>query len=69
MIRFLCAVPASAQSIRDDLWVTNGYVYTTTILDNTRLVSRILHDSFACPRPDPSSYSWPARPRMRTDQE
>ncbi|MEP7027307.1 MAG: FlgD immunoglobulin-like domain containing protein [Candidatus Eisenbacteria bacterium] len=46
MIRFLLsgvalaflAVPASAQSIRDDLWVTNGFVYTNTILGNTMYI-------------------------------
>ncbi len=44
MIRFvlasllLMAVPVSAQSIRDDLWVTNGFVYTNTILGSTMYI-------------------------------
>src|SRR6185503_1397336 len=29
------ALPAFAQPIRDDLWVTNGYVYSSTVLGNT----------------------------------
>ena len=29
------AAPAAAQGVRDDMWVTNGFVYTSTILANT----------------------------------
>jgi hypothetical protein len=32
------AIPAFAQPIRDDLWVTNGFVYTETILGNTMYI-------------------------------
>ena len=31
----LLAAPASAQVVRDDMWVTNGFVYTSTIVGNT----------------------------------
>jgi hypothetical protein len=31
----LIAAPASAQVLRDDLWVTNGGVYASTVVGNT----------------------------------
>src|SRR5262245_41276696 len=35
LLALLIAAPAAAEPIRDDLWVTNGFVYTSTVLNNT----------------------------------
>jgi hypothetical protein len=34
VLLFLTALPATAQVLRDDLWVTNGGVFASTVLDN-----------------------------------